>query len=116
MHENINKLTALLNLNSYQINKLKDNYAIYNMAGLQKRGGILYAPYLSSGLCGWMVRILFGVRADLIGQNKILLRAQRRIKFYANGYHCVRVGRRVYYADATGQVVSRDEFLRNKQN
>ncbi len=116
MHENINKLAELLNLSPYQTNKLKDYCGRYNMSGLQQRGGVLYAPYLSRGMYGWVMRMLFGARADLIGKDKVLLRSQRGIKFYANGYHCVRVGRHVYYADATGQVVSQHEFMRNKQN
>ena len=48
---------------------------------------------------------------DLIGENKTLLQGMRKIKFCANGYHCVRVGRHVYYADASGNDVSRGEFI-----
>ncbi|MBQ8367792.1 MAG: hypothetical protein IJX43_01905 [Alphaproteobacteria bacterium] len=114
MHENINKITQLLNLTMYQTNKLKRNFEQYNMSGLQKRGGLLYAPYAVRGIWGRVWNLVVGGRADLIGPDRILLRAQRGIKFCANGYHCVRVGRYVYYANAHGQVVSRNEFMQNK--
>ena len=114
MHENINKITQLLNLTMYQTNKLKCNFEQYNMSGLQKRGGLLYAPYAAHGVLGRVWNLVVGGRADLIGPDRILLRAQRGIKFCANGYHCVRVGRYVYYAHAHGQVVSRNEFMQNK--
>ena len=109
----INVLAHNLNLTSYQSNKLRLHYDRYNISKLEKRGGVLYAPYQSVGIIGWMVRVLIGTRADLIGENKTLLRAQRNIKFCANGYHCVRVGRYIYYADANGDIVSRAQFVEN---
>ena len=114
MHECFNTLSKNLNLTSYQTNKLKLHYDKYNIARLQKRGGLLYAPYVVHGFFGKISNILLGARADLIGQNKTLLRAQRNIKFGANGYHCVKVGRYTYYADSMGDVISREEFLENK--
>ncbi len=113
MKQKINSLAYNLNLSSYQSNKLMINYERYNMSRLEKRGGVLYAPYLSIGVWGWIMQRLFGVRADLIGENKTLLHAQRNIKFCANGYHSVRVGRYTYYADGMGNVVSRGEFCEN---
>lgn len=114
MHKNTDKLCELLGLSQYQVCKLKTHFERYNFSGLQQRGGVLYAPYAVHGFWQKLARFVFGVRADLIGENRVLLRAQRKIKFCANGYHCVRVGRYVYYANAKGQVVSRDEFLQNK--
>lgn len=114
MHKNIDKITTMLGLNLYQANKLKLHYERYDVTGLQKRGGVLFAPYAERGVFGRLRRFFFGEQADLIGSNKVLLQAQRRIKFYANGYHSVRVGRYTYYANSVGQVVSKDEFLRNK--
>lgn len=116
MHENIDALGQYLNLSRYQFNRLKMNSELYNFSGMQKRGGVLYAPYVSRGFWGRVGRVLFGVRADLIGHDKILLRAQRKIKFFANGYHCVRVGKYTYYANSLGQVVSREEFLRETEH
>ena len=113
MYGNLNNLAANLNLTDYQFSKLKTYYDRYNLSGLQKRGGILYAPYVAHSLLQKIKQFLFGAPADLIGQNKTLLQAQRKIKFCANGYHCVRVGRYVYYADAMGNVISRSEFLEN---
>lgn len=116
MYTKFDALAHNLNLNQYQLNKLKIHIDKYNIARLEKRGGVLYAPYVPHGLWGWIGKLLFGARADLIGPNKLLLRAQRNIKFTANGYHSVKVGRYVYYANACGQIVSREEFLRNKNN
>ncbi len=113
MKQHINLLAQNLNLSPYQSNKLMTNYERYNMSRLEKRGGVLFAPYQSVGAWGWLIRKLFGTRADLIGENKTLLQAQRNIKFCANGYHCVRVGRYVYYADGAGNVISRNEFIEN---
>ncbi len=116
MNERINMLVDCLNLNAYQAHKLKTNYDKYNISGMQKRGGVLYVPYMSHGLFGAIRAFLFGAPADLIGQNKVLLRAQRNIKFCENGFHCVRVGRYTYYANAAGQVVSKEEFLAATKN
>ena len=113
MSENIDKLAMFLNLTKYQSNRLKVHCDRYNFDCLEKRGGVLCAPYKSRGVLRWITAGLFGVKADLIGQNRILLRAQRGIKFCANGYHCVRIGKYTYYANNSGDVISRDEFLRN---
>ena len=113
MQNYINTLAQNLKLSPYQSKKLMCEYGRYNMSRLEKRGGVLYAPYQSRGFCGWIRRMVFGARADLIGENKVLLRAQRNIKFRANGYHSVRIGRHVYYADAMGNVVSYKQFLEN---
>lgn len=110
MHDCINTLSHNLNLSSYQENKIKTHCDRYNMSRLEKRGGLLYAPYVVHGFWGRVSRVFFGAQADLIGQNKTLLQAQRNIKFYANGFHCVKVGRYTYYADANGRIMSRYEF------
>ena len=106
MNNKIDYLAQNLNLSSYQANKLKMDYDRYNISRLEKRGGVLYAPYVVHGFWGRVSRVFFGVQADLIGQNKTLLQAQRNIKFYANGFHCVKVGRYTYYADANGNNIS----------
>ncbi len=107
------RLAQNLNLSQYQINRLKIYKHKYNVARLQKRGGVLYAPYLVRGLWHGLYCAVFGVRADLIGKDRVLLQAQRNIKFCANGYHAVKVGRYIYYADANGCEISRDEFMQN---
>ena len=116
MHEYMNNLSQILSLSPYQTNKIKTNYGKYNIARLQKRGGVLYAPYLTHGVWQYFMRVLFGVQADLIGQDKTLLQAQRNIKFCANGYHSVRVGKYTYYADAAGNIVSQQEFFNNTRS
>ena len=116
MYNKIDCLAQNLNLSSYQANKLKTDYDKYNISRLEKRGGVLYAPYVVHGFLERVYNLFLGRRADLIGQNRILLRAQRNIKFCANGYHCVKVGRYTYYANAIGDVVSRSEFMRQTRN
>lgn len=116
MNEQVKLLARYLNLNDYQARKLLSNYDRYDIAGIQKRGGVLYAPYATHGIKSCLYALLFGARADLIGQNKVLLQAQRNIKFCENGFHCVRVGRYTYYADATGHVISKEEFLNAVKN
>jgi hypothetical protein len=116
MYNKIDCLVQNLNLSSYQANKLKTDYDKYNISRLEKRGGVLYAPYVVHGFLERVYNLFLGRRADLIGQNRILLRAQRNIKFCANGYHCVKVGRYTYYVNAIGDVVSRSEFMRQTRN
>ncbi|MBR4891858.1 MAG: hypothetical protein IKZ34_01595 [Alphaproteobacteria bacterium] len=113
MHDYITKLSENLNLTRYQENRLRLHYDKYNVSRLEKRGGLLYAPYVAHGVFGRVSRMFFGVRADLIGKNKTMLQAQRNIKLCANGFHCVKVGRYTYYADSNGKVISQHEFLQN---
>ncbi|MBE6461691.1 MAG: hypothetical protein E7006_02500 [Alphaproteobacteria bacterium] len=113
MTDYVNNLIDVLQLSQYQASKLRAHYDRYNIARLEKRGGVLYAPYANHNVWEYFSRMIFGSPADLIGQNKTLLRAQRNIKFCENGYHCVKVGRYTYYADATGNIISKSEFLRN---
>ncbi len=112
MNPQIEKLSRMLNLSPYQSQALAMGGEKYNMSRLVKRGGLLYAPYNMRGIFGAASDMLRGRRADLIGHSKTLLRAQRGIKFYADGYHCVRIGRFMYYADATGAAISRRAFMR----
>lgn len=116
MQDYINILSKQLNLSQYQENKLKTQSYKYDVTRLQKRGGVLYAPYVTHGLFDWCIKFLFGRPADLIGPKYVLLRAQRKVKFCANGYHCVRVGRHRYYANAFGDIVSKNEFLKNTKH
>lgn len=114
MHNNIHALVHNLNLSEYQENKIKSHYDRYNISRLEKRGGLLYAPYVVHGFWGRVSRVLFGVRADLIAENKTLLQAQRNIKFCANGFHSVKVGKYTYYADARGENISKYDFNKNR--
>jgi len=112
MDTQLEKLSDLLSLSPYQKFTLAAGLDKYNISRLIKRGGVLYVPRRSHGLLGVAADFFMGRRADLIGRNKTLLHAQRRIKFYAAGYHCVRIGRFMYYADASGAAISRRAFLR----
>lgn len=109
----VEKLAKAMGLSQYQQDVLMSNQDKYDMTGLVKRGGVLYAPHLvkTKSIFEIARRALTGDSADLIGQDKMLLRGQRKIKFYAGGFHCVSVGQFKYYADKDGHAVSRDIFL-----
>lgn len=112
MHDYINSLSNHLRLTPFQSKVLEQNINKYNMGRVVKRGGVVYVPYVSHGIFGRIKKIIFGAYADLIGQNKILVKNRRNIKFLKNGYHCVKIGPYTYYADAYGQAVSREDFFR----
>lgn len=112
MHDYINNLSFTLRLTPYQLEVLKNNVQKYNIGRIVKRGGVLYVPYASCGVVSWFIKFICGARADLIGQNKTLITNRRNIKFCKNGYHCVKIGAYTYYADASGQAISRENFLR----
>lgn len=111
MHDCINTLSQYLRLTPYQSETLIRNTDKYNMGRVVKRGGVLYVPYVSHGVLERIKNMVFGVRADLIGQNKMLVTNRRNVKFCKNGYYYVKIGPYTYYADAYGRAVSRDEFF-----
>ena len=114
-HDYIDKLTFLLRLTPYQAEILKNNADKYNIGRLEKRGGVVYVPHMPQGVVSYFFKILRGVPADLIGQNKMLVKNVRNVKFCNDGYHCVQVGRYKYYADAMGHNISREQFLRRTE-
>ena len=116
MHDYINTLSRYLRLTPYQSEILIRNIDKYNMGRIVKRGGVLYVPYMSRGLCGRIKKIIFGACADLIGQNKMLVTNRRNIKFCKNGYYYVKIGPYTYYADAYGRGISRSAFFRGISN
>lgn len=116
MTSHIDLLSKTLGLSPYQANKLRIHSQQYNISRLEKRGGVLYAPYLSNNIWEWIKKVTKGPRADLIGHDRMLLHSQRNIKFCANGYHCVRLGKYTYYANASGHVISQHEFMRATKN
>lgn len=108
----IDALAQNLNLTPYQRQVLENNYQHYDVTGLVMRGGALYAPRRRVGAFARAREVLSGRSADLIGRNKTLLQNVRGIKFYARGYYSVTTGDSVFYADADGRVISRDDFYR----
>ncbi len=111
--QNFDRLAETMGLSPYQQETLRGNCEKYDFSRLVKRGDVLYAPHaLRPGIYAALQRLLFGNFADLIGKNKTLLSGRRRIKFYAYGYHCVKVGQYKYYADPSGQAISRNIFRR----
>ncbi len=106
-------LAKNLGLSPYQQDILISNQDKYDMSGLVKRGGVLYAPHLlrTKSIFEIARRALTGASADLIGQDRMLLCGQRKIKFYAGGFHCVSVGKFKYYADKDGNAVPRQVVM-----
>lgn len=111
----ISMLAQHLRLTPYQTYILENNGRKYDFSRLQKRGGILYAPYLCNdkhSVIEYCARLLFGPRADLIGTDRMLIRDRRGIKVYATGFHSAhRMGVR-YYADPMGNRIERNLFMR----
>lgn len=112
MTTDINKICYTMNLTPYQAQTITSCAGKYDVNGLVKRGGVLYAPHAANGFIRGISRLLFGKTADLIGPDKTMLRAVRGLKFCAGGFHCITVGRNKYYADASGRAISRDAFQR----
>ncbi len=117
-HADIEKLAQIMGLSQYQADVLKNNNGKYDLSGLVKRGGVLYAPHQmrTKSIFEIARRALTGKSADLIGPKKMLLQGQRKIKFYAGGFHCVSVGRFKYYADQDGHAVPRNIFMQSISN
>ena len=116
MHDYVNNLSLYLRLTPYQSEILMRNIDKYNVGRVVKRGGVLYVPYISRGILGRIKKMLLGARADLIGQNKMLVTNRRNIKFCKNGFYYVKIGPYTYYADAYGRGISRSEFFRGISN
>ena len=114
----IASLCARLRLTPFQSYILEQNAYKYNLGRLVKRGDIVYVPYIGSGnrWADAAARLLLGARADLIGPDKILVRAQRGIEFFADGRYIVRRGNVRHYIDIDGQSVGRDAFWRAVKN
>ena len=108
----LEKLAKILKLSQYQRNILISNQDKYDMTGLIKRGDVLYAPHSlrTKSVFEILYRAFTGKSADLIGQDKMLLQGQRKIKFYAGGFHCVSVGQFKYYADPDGRAIPKHIF------
>lgn len=110
----IGKLAERLRLSPYQAYVLENNCHKYDLSRLVKRGGILYAPYLSNGANRFrdvLSRICFGPRADLVGMERILVADQRGVKLYAMGFYSAHKRGMKYYADASGNRINRHIFF-----
>lgn len=113
-YTDLDLLSEFLGLSNYQTTFLKNNYNKYDISRLEKRGGVLCVPYVykRNRFIDGIYKFLFGTKVDLIGKKKLLLRAQKKVKFFAQGYHSVKVGDFIYYADKNGKDISREEFMR----
>lgn len=118
MNPEIDKLARALNLSVYQENVLKSNPDAYKLSGLIKRGAVLYAPRVATShvFLNFLGRIFYGRSADLIGENKMLVRRGRGIDFRAHGFYSAPIGQYRYYADGDGNIITRATFLRETQH
>ncbi len=106
--ENIDTLAQNMGLTPYQARVLKNNYDQYDMRHLVKRGRALYVPRRATGpLFLRAISRIRGVRGDLIGMQKTLLRRRRGIKLYSGGIYSVNIGRRKLYGDDRGGAFTR---------
>jgi len=108
-------LSQRLNLTYYQVCVLEHNFYKYDMGGLVKKGGILYAPYQNdepSGFYDLFVKIIRGRRADLIGADRILIYNQRGIHVYTEGCCLVRRNGKKYHLNAFGDPICCRNFIR----
>ena len=110
----MDKLTEKLNLNMFQQGALFHNPEKYNLDKLVKKGVVVYAPLVEEASCpcvGTLRDMVYGEKADLIGENKILAHVQRGIKLYATGFYRAKAKNgRNYYADSSGRKLTHEEF------
>jgi hypothetical protein len=102
----IDKLTDKFRLSPFQALLLQEHGERYNLEKLVKKGDVLYAPLVRSGSA--VKRLFLGQSADLIGNNKILVRGRRGIKLHATGFYSF--GGK--YFDPTGQQIARNLFYK----
>lgn len=100
-----------LRLSPYQSYILQNNSKRYDLSRLQKRGGVLYAPYARDDE-NLLVRLLFGPRADLIGADKLLIHNRRGVKIYPTGFFSAYERGIKYFADTNGNRVGKGLFYR----
>ena len=78
MDNGFSQLTELLNLTPYQAAALASGVGKYDFARLEKRDGILYAPYIERGVYPYIVKLIRGPRADIIGGDRMVESGRRR--------------------------------------
>jgi hypothetical protein len=108
------KLIDSLRLNDFQQKALFSNPEKYDLDKLVKKGVVIYAPIAKQCKClkGRIKRLFFGPRADLVGENKILVENKRHIKLYRTGFYHSKDKDGCYWADSTGRKISRKEFFK----
>ncbi len=114
MNPEIDKLAQVLKLSAYQKNVLKSHPEVYKFSGLVKRGCVLYAPRVAKShvVLEFFLRMVYGRSADLIGEDKMLVRRTRGIDFRAHGFYSAPIGQYRYYADEHGNIIPRAQFMR----
>ena len=109
------KMIERMRLNKFQQNMLFGNPHRYDLAKVVKKGVVVYAPLAkkSHSFIAALHNFFMGERADLIGENKILVREQRGIKLYATGFYRAKSKNgHCYYYDSVGNKISHDQFRR----
>ncbi len=115
MKESVARKCEHLNLSPYQTYLITQNHEKYDIDKLVKRGNVLYAPYRrnhSRGFVDACLKILHGPRADLIGNEQMLVQDKRSIKIYGPGFHTVYDKGKKYYADYNGRRLAREVFFK----
>ena len=110
----MDKLIDKLNLNKFQQDTLFNHPEKYNLDKIVKKGAVVYAPLNEESSCpcvGGLRDMIYGEKADLIGENKFLARGERGIKLFATGFYRARgKNGRNYYADSMGRKLTHEEF------
>jgi hypothetical protein len=109
------KISDRLNLSPYQRYILETNGEKYNLDHLQKRGVVLYAPYrcsIAKSPRDFIMKHIFGPRADLIGESRMLARDMRGLKIHATGFYSGIEKFHKFYADSNGARISKSIFDR----
>lgn len=105
------RIAQQLRLSPYQTHVLEKNAMAYDLSRLVKRGLVLYAPYKEPNHS--LAKRLLGPRADLIGEDSLLVCDQRGIKLYSSGFFRAKDSQgRTYYADHNGMVIDRNMMYR----
>jgi len=108
-------LSQKLNLTSYQICVIEKNYYKYNLNRLVQQGGLLYAPYRCDyvgNLQDVISKLFCGQRADLIGQDRMLVINKRGIKVYNDGCFSACINGEKYQGDAFGNPIEKSNCIR----
>ena len=116
MNPEIDKLARALNLSVYQENVLKSNPDAYKLSGLIKRGAVLYAPRVATShvFLNFLGRIFYGRSADLIGENKMLVRRGRGIDFRAHGFMEILLHAPLFYVKRNINIALKSVVCANK--
>lgn len=111
--EEVLNLCTQMRLSAFQCYVIQENWYKYNLQRLIKQGGVLYAPYKCPKprrLSDCFATLFHGPRADLIGEDKMLINDQRGIKVYTDGCFSGYKNGVKYYANTFGEQTNKNPF------